>query len=603
MVLATCRAVLKHEHDVEDAFQATFLILSRKARSVRASDALGGWLYRVAYRAAVQAGAEPRRRRRREAEAAAMATPNATHTAPDPDIASIVHEELDRLPDRQRLPVVLCDLEGLTYQQAAVRLRWTEPTLRHRLLKARRRLRERLTRRGITAGAVGVVLAASAAGARAAVPAALARSAVAAAVGGTASATAAALTASIIRSLLMTKLKIASAGVLAAMTLAMAGVVAVGAWRTDEPKSAMRARGVAKATAVVAPTPPRDTESPAPAGSGPGIEGRVVDLEGRPVAGARIEVTALWSAQDNDLSRWLDRARHDGIGGRWEGLSRTPANLTTTTDPAGLFRLADVRPDQLAEVLVSGTRIATAQLHVMSRDGADVHVTAHWLSGPRPIVIHARRVEYTAAPSKPIEGVVRDRDTRRPLAGIKLRAAVFDPRFLIPAWGIEATTDAQGHYRLDGLPSAPACRLFVEPGEGKPYPRATLRAAGNTPALEPVTYDFALKRGILFHGKVTDKATGRPVSGFIDAYAFEDNPHAAEFPGYRQSLPPHAPVKDGRYEVVALPGRGIIGCRADAMERYRGYVGAEAIKGYDPKLMQFPTYPARPPFGFPPGCV
>ena len=166
MVLATCRAVLKQEHDVEDAFQATFLVLARTARSVRAGDALGGWLHRIAYRAAVHAQRDARRRRRREAEAMAMATLKATHTAPDPDseIASIVHEELNRLPDGQRLPVVLCDLEGLSYEQAAVRLHWTEPTLRHRLLKARRRLRERLTRRGITAGAVGVVLAESAAG-------------------------------------------------------------------------------------------------------------------------------------------------------------------------------------------------------------------------------------------------------------------------------------------------------------------------------------------------------------------------------------------------------------------------------------------------------
>ena len=159
----------------------------------------------------------------------------------------IVHEELDRLPDRQRLPVVLCDLEGLTYEQAAGRLRWTEPTLRHRLVKARRRLRERLIRRGVTAGAVGVVLAASAAGARAAVPAALARSAVAAATGGASTATAAALTATIIRSLLMTKLKIAAAGVLAAVTARRRpAFVAVGARRPDEPKPAMKAPGAAK---------------------------------------------------------------------------------------------------------------------------------------------------------------------------------------------------------------------------------------------------------------------------------------------------------------------------------------------------------------------
>src|SRR5689334_18033195 len=96
MVLATCRAVLRHEPDVEDAFQATFLVLARKARTVRAGEALGGWLHRVAYRAAIQVGAESRRRHRREAEAAAMRTLHTTHTGPEPDLAAIVHEEVDR---------------------------------------------------------------------------------------------------------------------------------------------------------------------------------------------------------------------------------------------------------------------------------------------------------------------------------------------------------------------------------------------------------------------------------------------------------------------------------------------------------------------------
>ena len=133
MVLATCRAVLRHEPDVEDAFQATFLVLARKARSVRLpGDALevATWLlHRVAYRVSLQAGVESQRRRRREAEASAMASLHAVHTGPEPDVASIVHEEVDRLPEKHRLPVVLCDLEGLTYEQAAGQLRWTVPTV------------------------------------------------------------------------------------------------------------------------------------------------------------------------------------------------------------------------------------------------------------------------------------------------------------------------------------------------------------------------------------------------------------------------------------------------------------------------------------------
>lgn len=158
MVAATCRAILRDEHDAEDAFQATFLILARKAGSVRGGHALGAWLHRVAYRAAVRASVEARRRREVEAEAIAMATLQATRTGPDLDVRPILHDEIDRLPDRHRLPVILCDLEGLTYQQASSRLGWTVATLRCRLAEARRRLRGRLTRRGVTAAVAVAIL-------------------------------------------------------------------------------------------------------------------------------------------------------------------------------------------------------------------------------------------------------------------------------------------------------------------------------------------------------------------------------------------------------------------------------------------------------------
>ena len=171
MVAATCRAVLRDHHDAEDAFQATFLVLARKAGSIRAGDALGGWLHRVAYRAAVQRNIEVRRRRRTEVEVPAMEILGRT---PRPRRISrrwtILHEEIDRLPEAQRLPVVLCDLEGLTYEQAAGRLHCTVPTLYHRLAKGRKRLRDRLVRRGVTAVAVGAALESSQASATAAVP-------------------------------------------------------------------------------------------------------------------------------------------------------------------------------------------------------------------------------------------------------------------------------------------------------------------------------------------------------------------------------------------------------------------------------------------------
>ena len=692
MVLATCRAVLRHEHDVEDAFQATFLVLARKAPSVRAGDALGGWLHRVAYRVAVQANIEARRRRRYESEmpAMTMAIPDTARPGPDPEIASIVHEEVDRLPEGLRLPVVLCDLEGLTYEQAAYRLDWTEPTLRHRLVKARQRLRDRLSRRGVTGAALGVAIAASEA--TAAVPAAWAEVAVAAATGGAGSMAAVALTRIILRGMLMTKLKIVAMAGLVSVGIASAGAFAIGAWRPDDPLPAMNSPTAARTSPVAreAPQPvpaagemvevrgrvvgpwgnpvsgavvrrarvePKDatvpdatsasdgrflTRIPRPSrgtqmvngadtmpwlaalapGFGPGwvarvfqpgapgeltirlvadgppIEGRIVDLEGRPVVGARVKVDRLWYAQDErswyvetgDLPAWLERVKDRGIRqGPWDGLEWLPMTIATaTTGPDGRFRLTGIGRERIAELSVSGPTIATTLLYVMCHDGPEVRAIDRDSREHRTIVFHAPKFEQALAPTQPIQGVIRDKDTGRPIAGVKLRGAVYKERDLLMTPGVEATTDTQGRYRLIGVPKGPAYRLFVEPGEGSPYPKATLHVPAESPALEPVNFDIALKRGILVRGRVTDKTTGQPVSGIVSAYTFRDNPLVREFPGYELSYPPYVDFKDdGRYEVVALPGRGIIACRSE-LGRYRSGVGAEAIKG-NPKF--FDTLP------------
>ncbi len=228
----------------------------------------------------------------------------------------------------------------------------------------------------------------------------------------------------------------------------------------------------------------------------------------------------------------------------------------------------------------------------MGRDGAEVRAAIRPALKPTQIVFHPRRFDHAIAPARPIQGVVRDKDTGRPIAGVALGAAVYEEHSLIPTPGIEATTDGEGRYRLAGLPRAPAYRVFVEPAPGQPYLKATLRAAGDAPAFEPVTFDIALKRGVVVRGKVTDKATGQPVSAMVDAFAFTDNPHRREFPGFRGSPLSRSLVIDGRYEVVALPGRGIIAVQAGGyLDHYRRGVGGEAIQGYDPRMMAFPTDP------------
>jgi len=173
MVLRVCRSSLRDPNDVQDAFQATFLVLVRKAQSLWVQDSLGPWLHRVAHRVASRARKSAARRRLHE-RLAAEAKPMWMSVATEwNDFFIVLHEEIDRLPERCRVPVVLCDLEGFTHEQAARRLRWPVGTVKSRLTRGRELMRGRLVRRGFAsvAGLVGVV--STAPSAPAAVPAEL----------------------------------------------------------------------------------------------------------------------------------------------------------------------------------------------------------------------------------------------------------------------------------------------------------------------------------------------------------------------------------------------------------------------------------------------
>ncbi len=219
MVLGVCRRVLGNAADAEDAFQATFLVLVRKAASVVPRDRVGNWLYGVACRTAMKARAMNGKRRAREHQAGRR-TPAAPEAADAwPDLQAVLDEELERLPEKYRAPVVLCDLEGKTHREAARLLGWPDGTLSTRLTAARRLLAGRLTRRGLalSAGAVAALVAQNAA---AGVPSALAQTTLHAATGGGGvSAQVVALTEGVLKAMLIAKLKTVTAVVLGLVLL------------------------------------------------------------------------------------------------------------------------------------------------------------------------------------------------------------------------------------------------------------------------------------------------------------------------------------------------------------------------------------------------
>jgi RNA polymerase sigma factor (sigma-70 family) len=229
MVLGVCRRLLGNEADAEDAFQATFLVLVRKATSIIPRTQVGNWLHGVAHKTALKARAMNSRRRVKEREGAARGR-NSTDDTWEP-LLEILDGELRALPERYRAPIVLCDLEGLSYREAAARLRCPQGTLSGRLARARALLARRLARHrpALSAAALAAL---TARGASACVPPTLmartVRAGIALAAGralteGAASAKVVTLAEGVLKMLLLSRVKAAAGGL-----LLLAAVVAVG---------------------------------------------------------------------------------------------------------------------------------------------------------------------------------------------------------------------------------------------------------------------------------------------------------------------------------------------------------------------------------------
>jgi RNA polymerase sigma factor (sigma-70 family) len=229
MVLSVCRRVLGNPHDSEDAFQATFLVLAQKARSVVKHEAVGSWLYTVAYRTAQEARTANARRRQKERQVQDMPHPQAVLREPQ-DWQPLLDHELSRLPEKYRTPIVLCDLEGRARKEVARQLGVPEGTLSSRLAAARRKLAQRLAQHGLTlsGGALAAALAESAASAH--VPTLLvwstAKAATLVAAGQLAavSAPAAVLTRGVLKAMFMAKLKPAVGAMMMMAALGIGGL-------------------------------------------------------------------------------------------------------------------------------------------------------------------------------------------------------------------------------------------------------------------------------------------------------------------------------------------------------------------------------------------
>jgi RNA polymerase sigma factor (sigma-70 family) len=270
MVLCTCRGLLRNAHDAEDAFQATFLVLVRRAGALEKRACLGSWLYAVARRTALSARRAAARRWARERRVGAMRESEHDEQAAERELSCVLREEVSRLPEKYQAPVVLCYLEGMTNEEAARRLGCPTGTILSRLARGRDKLRGRLARRGVALSASGLAAALAQSVAPAAPPAALLtatlKAAALVAAGKTVAVGAlspgvAALTEGVLKAMFLTKLKSAAA-VLLALVVAGAGLGLMGyrlwaAGPARDPEAAAPAPQVVREKAKKEAGPPR----------------------------------------------------------------------------------------------------------------------------------------------------------------------------------------------------------------------------------------------------------------------------------------------------------------------------------------------------------
>jgi RNA polymerase sigma factor (sigma-70 family) len=644
MVLHVCRRVLGHEQDAEDAFQATFLVLARSAASLRNKTSLASFLHGTAYRTAMKAKQTAACRRKHEGQTPSRSPVDPTAELSWREVKTLLDQEIARLPEIYRIVFVLFYLETLSLAETARRLGLKEATAAKRLAEARKRLGQRLRRRGVELTAVlsAIALASPPASAlQIALTAATIEAAMATAAGeglaGVVSAPVAALVEKSTPILSFGKAK------LAMLLLAVGVLEGSGAWMYLTPSAesgAAPAEGKSKPQPSAVPTAKEDKENAAYAGRvvdpdgkpvagaklyllyytpkelpipvrgtsdkdgrfrftvarkdfdqsaslrpwdeavvvataegygiglpdfqsmKPGmpinwelrlckddvpITGRILDLQGKPIAGVSVSIHGMFWSRKEDLTAFLADLKEKqegypalrkhlvGLEGLWIGRDLGKVFPPVATGADGRFTLRGVGRERLVALRLQGATTALAELFAMTRPGDTLKV-AQWRRGDvgGEMTFCGSAFEHIAALAQTIVGVVRDKDTGKPLPSAVVQSYIFashgNPRHrLAGQTQLKAVADKDGRYRLEGMPKGQGNEIRARGPDGEPY-LMSLVEVPEAFALEPVTVDIQLKRGVWIQGKVIDKATGKPVQSFIRCSVHDENPFRTEAP-------------------------------------------------------------------------
>ncbi len=509
MVLGVCSELLGDRHHAEDAFQAVFLVLAQKARSIRDPDLLGNWLYGVALRTSRYARIRLGRHRKNE-EAGSMlnaslgkAVPSAEQSFLAREQAEVLHDEIERLPRAFRVPVVLCYLEGLTVHEAARRLRCSHGTVRSRMARAREKLRQGLTRRGVVLSAATLAAALSTRTASASVSSHLCeittRAAIQFAAGQSAAPLAAALAQEVLRSMLANKLK------LTALTLLVLGTVATGAGSMKHllatEKEPMKS-SMGRTSQLVARNEPRPEVPNLSTRGRMTVTGRVLDPAGKPASGVPVDLIGV----PRSPSAGTD-VHKDAFVLLGQATAEEAGRFRIEADRASSARLLDVYV--LSGASGPGSGFGCLQVHP---DAAQAELEMHL----RPEqLIRGRLVDLSGQPAAGVEVCFSHVFGVSPLAG----AGEFDSFYLgfgfvwslppreLRTWPKAIKSDAQGRFTLAGIGRGLSVVLFVRDPR---FAQQRLEfQAGDRDEAKEVT--LALHPATIIEGRALAADNGRPI--------------------------------------------------------------------------------------------
>jgi RNA polymerase sigma factor (sigma-70 family) len=299
------------------------------------------------------------------------------------------------------------------------------------------------------------------------------------------------------------------------------------------------------------------------------IRGRIVDTQGKAVVGAKVQVRHVGVYGDNNLipflDEWKTRSPHSGLPNGTKQVSDDELFLSTTTDKDGRFTVAGTGTERLVELRISGAGVAAEQLWVVNRPGFDPKpynqatedkLTMPFAFGPRWL-LYGPEPAVVAEAEKPIRGVVKDKDTGKPRAGVKVTLSRYgeDLASII----LSATTDSEGRYEIHSARKSKAYMVEVTSDTASGHMAAQGRA-DDVAGYEPITIDLAVKKGVIVTGRVIDKGTGKPIPGHVRTDALNANPYVKEYPEYESSawMKSESTGPDGTFRTVAFPGAVIL---------------------------------------------